>query len=97
MCVDGVFETQEQCPILCHAALGCVTCNPDLGNTCVGDEVHSCNSDGSLGGLVQTCPAGTCVGGHCVDECAEAAATNSGTGATAPITMELATQTSPSS
>ena len=77
MCVDGVFENQDHCAALCHAALGCIQCNPDFGNTCVGDEIHSCESDGSIGGLISTCPPGTCNAGVCVDECAEAAASDS--------------------
>jgi len=76
-CVDGVYANQNACPVACDDALGCVACDPDFGNTCQGDAIHECNSDGTIGVLVDTCPPGTCTAGHCVDLCAEAAASNS--------------------
>ncbi len=76
-CVDGFYENQQACPLVCDDALGCVACDPDLGNVCQGDDIHQCNGDGTIGSLVDTCPPGTCTGGHCVDLCAEAAASNS--------------------
>lgn len=76
-CVDGFYQNQQACPLVCDDALGCVACDPDMGNVCQGDEIHQCNGDGTIGSLVDTCPPGTCTAGHCVDLCAEAAASNS--------------------
>ena len=54
-------------PKICVDGLGCVDCRP--GNlTCVGNEQHGCNDDGTVGGTIQVCD-GSCVGGQCVDPC----------------------------
>lgn len=65
-CENGVFTPQETCTSVCLPDLGCVECRPDFGNACVGDAVYSCNADGTLGGLLETCPVGTCSNGSCV-------------------------------
>jgi hypothetical protein len=71
-CVSGAFQDQMECanphvPKVCHDILGCVDCRPgDL--TCVGNEQHGCNDDGTVGGTLQVC-ASSCVGGQCVDAC----------------------------
>ncbi len=59
-------------PRLCTSA-GCVDCDPSLINTCVGDEVHACNGDGTVGGLVTTCALESCSYGQCTDPCSAAA------------------------
>ncbi|MBE7451287.1 MAG: IgGFc-binding protein [Kofleriaceae bacterium] len=51
-------------------------CTPG-GSVCVGDEVHACNSDGTIGPLVATCAANSCSGGVCSDPCAAAEANRS--------------------
>ena len=60
--------------LVCDPQLGCAfACAPGT-NTCVQNEVHSCNSDGNPGGLVMACDfAQTCRGGSCVDSCELAA------------------------
>jgi len=69
-CVNGAFaETQDCSGQSCDPTLGCVACRPSQGTTCVGDEVHTCNGDGSIGGFVETCPEGTCSNGGCSEDC----------------------------
>ena len=48
-----------------------------MAQFCLGDEVHACNSDGTVGSLVTTCGAGECSGGSCQDPCGQAAAARS--------------------
>ncbi len=69
-CVDGTFaETQDCSGQICDPSLGCVECRPSQGTTCVGDEVHTCESGGTIGGYVETCPEGTCSNGGCSEDC----------------------------
>src|SRR5205085_1165818 len=51
-------------------------CNPSFP-VCVGDDIHTCNADGTVGPLVETCPGGTCINGGCNDACAAAVANRS--------------------
>ncbi len=66
-CSGGTFRDTTVCAgsTVCSESLGCVECAPEAAQACVGDTVHSCNSDGTLGGSVQECPAGQCSGGSC--------------------------------
>ncbi len=66
-CSGGTFENSSICAgsTVCSESLGCVECRPEDAQTCVGDTVHACNSDGTLGGSLQECPAGQCSGGSC--------------------------------
>ena len=67
---DGAWEVLETCATACNADLGCVDCDPAGGNACNGNDVVSCNSDGSFGGVIETCSGGeSCVGGECSTEC----------------------------
>jgi hypothetical protein len=75
-CQGGIFTVVEQCTTICHAALGCVDCNPDL-NYCVGNDIYHCTSEGDQGSLVEDCGELECVSGACVDPCGTAAATRS--------------------
>lgn len=77
-CEGGHFVDQQTCPRVCDPSLGCISCLPQVGNTCVDEEVHMCNADGSIGDLVETC-TGTesCDGGRCVDLCGDAAVARS--------------------
>jgi len=70
-CVDGAFVEQETCGAVCVADLGgCVQCDPNAGNTCNGNDVVSCNADGSFGAMVDACGAGTeCQNAECVHAC----------------------------
>lgn len=77
-CVDGAFQTQQNCSgLMCHDSLGCVQCNPDYGNLCVGDAVHECNDNGTVGDMVTMCPLEQCDGGRCVDACGDAESSDS--------------------
>ena len=76
-CTDGAWTTEDQCSALCDDDLGCVVCFPDQ-EYCDGDNVMACNSSGTGGDLVETCSGGAhCLGGDCVDLCADAAETKS--------------------
>lgn len=68
-CVNQSWTTVTQCtaPQVCVDSLqGCADCNPLHPNACEGNDVHSCNSDGTFGGLVQACGSQTCQNGACV-------------------------------
>ena len=72
----------ETCPIACANDKGCVACVPDQP-TCVGNEVHSCNPDGSVGGLLETCDTDNgkvCSNGVCAGACEVSAAQPSNVG-----------------
>jgi hypothetical protein len=67
-CTNGTWQTQTTCvlPDVCAASLGgCAACDPSHGNYCVGSEIHTCNADGTQGGLIQTCGFEGCNGGSC--------------------------------
>ncbi len=84
-CVGGQFETQADCAAtngVCDPDLGCVACDPDFGNVCVGDDVHACTDNGTVGPLVTECGLEACEGGVCVDACGEAASQHSYIGCT---------------
>jgi hypothetical protein len=51
-------------------------CSPGLP-VCVGDNIHSCNTDGTVGPMISACPGGTCINGACNDPCAAAVANRS--------------------
>ncbi len=68
-CVDGMFETSENCPATCDPSAGCMQCQPGV-NACSGNNVVTCNPDGSFGTTVETCAQGTeCSGGSCQRAC----------------------------
>ena len=68
-CVDGAFETAENCAATCSPDTGCRQCTPGV-NACNGTAVVSCNPDGTFGTTVETCGAGTeCSGGTCQRAC----------------------------
>jgi len=72
-CSSGTWTVTQQCPVACDPGLGCVECTPGV-DFCDGNDVRSCNTDGTKGGVVTTCSGSqTCVGGSCVDPCAQAA------------------------
>src|SRR5690349_23416797 len=53
-CECGEYVTQEVCPTACSPTMGCVECNPALGNACNCNDVVSCKADGSFGNVVDT-------------------------------------------
>ncbi len=79
-CVDGQFTPCNAdgspgqpvtCPAECAPGAGCVECIPGA-QTCIGNEVHACNDDGTVGGVLETCDvdAGlTCNFGECASAC----------------------------
>jgi hypothetical protein len=70
VCDGGVFTTQSTCPNSCAPNLGCVDCDPAAGNACNGNDVVTCNSDGSYGTTVMSCGAGMmCQAGGCSNSC----------------------------
>ncbi len=74
LCGDGGnWIIDESCDIglVCDSTLGCVTCRPSDLRTCVGDAVHECNSDGSVGEQIEVCELESCSNGTCGgDDCA---------------------------
>ncbi len=55
---------------------GQFACNPGLP-VCVGDNIHGCNTDGTVGPMISSCPGGTCINGSCNDPCAAAVSNRS--------------------
>lgn len=76
VCRGGRFVTVETCAEgqACLPGEGCAACDPTQGDTCVGDAIHACNPDGSIGAELQDCGESSCVNGRCADDdCAEGA------------------------
>src|SRR5688572_15985890 len=69
-CRDGQWWEVEQCasPLVCTRSAGCAECDPDFPTVCRGDNVHTCNPDGTVGGLIETCEFETCSSGSCGDD-----------------------------
>jgi len=77
VCVGGQWSTQEECTAVCAEGLGCVQCQPGE-SVCDGGNVHSCDSNGNLGGQTAECTGSTiCEDGACVDACVSAATNKS--------------------
>lgn len=70
-CIDGTWHPLETCQIACTDATGCVACDPNAsGPTCSGQDVVTCNPDGTVGAVQMTCPDGTmCEAGACKNAC----------------------------
>ena len=70
-CVDNTFQTQSECSGLCSDTLGCIECDPAATPmTCNGNDVVTCNPDGTFGTTVQTCGTGTaCSNATCGNVC----------------------------
>lgn len=70
ICDNGTYVTMEACSFACSPATGCAQCDPNAGNTCSGNDVVACNSDGTLGPSIMTCGVGTmCSAGTCSNAC----------------------------
>ena len=56
-CSGGSFQTSQVCGVgqICDPGRGCLDCSPVLPTTCVGDKVHTCNSNGTIGDEKETC------------------------------------------
>jgi hypothetical protein len=69
-CQGGAFSTTQTCTSACDPVSGCRDCDPAAGNACSGNNVVTCNADGSFGSTVQACTAGTtCGAGTCMRSC----------------------------
>ncbi len=70
-CIDGFFTEILVCqaPLVCAQGWGCVDCNPAWPTVCVGDDVHACDDDATIGGLVERCSDGACAYGACEGGC----------------------------
>jgi hypothetical protein len=80
VCMGGFFSNQSDCAeahtgTMCNDMLGCVACDPG-SRVCVGQDVHLCNSDGTIGNVVSHCE-GQCMAGQCPDPCTVAEAQRS--------------------
>lgn len=76
-CSGGLWQVAVDCPQSCVDSLGCVQCTPGQ-SFCQDGNVWSCDDAGNPGGELQVCGGqNTCVGGSCVDACADAAANKS--------------------
>jgi len=66
-CRSGTFKDANICAgsTTCSESLGCVECRPEDARACVGDVVHICRDDGTLGDARETCEVGQCSGGSC--------------------------------
>jgi hypothetical protein len=67
ICRGGEWLEQDACPAeqVCADRLGCAACNPAAGTACVGNAVHSCRGDGTVGPRMQECGAAGCSAGQC--------------------------------
>jgi len=63
----GHWVIDQSCSIglVCDSNLGCVDCRPSDLRTCVGDTVHACDSDGTVGEAIETCEFESCSNGNC--------------------------------
>lgn len=71
VCDGDSFVIDQNCPSACDASRGgCIDCVPGSGNVCNGNNVVTCNADGTFGSTVETCAAGTeCSAGQCNRAC----------------------------
>ncbi len=72
-CQDGRFVSVEACSGVCVIRGGdaaCAECDPANGLACDGQDVVTCNADGTYGAVQTTCGGGeACVGGACSRSC----------------------------
>lgn len=70
VCDNGTFVTMESCQGACIQGTGCAQCDPSAGNTCDGNNVVSCNADGTFGPPIMACGTGQmCSTGGCINAC----------------------------
>ncbi len=71
-CRGGAFVDEAVCEISCAPGFGCGECSPATGQVCVGEDLHVCKGDGSIGDRMQIC-AGGCERDRCnaSDDCSE--------------------------
>ncbi|MEM9069632.1 MAG: hypothetical protein AAGE52_14055, partial [Myxococcota bacterium] len=82
VCRGGALERSEVCgpDQVCALGLGCRACQPGRP-FCDGQEIRTCNDDGTTSTLQMTCPESqVCSGAACQDACAVAAAERSNVG-----------------
>jgi hypothetical protein len=68
-CQDGFYKEIQTCqaPRVCVPERGCLECDPVKGKGCVGNNVHACNPDGTLGAEIERCLGRVCAAGLCTD------------------------------
>jgi hypothetical protein len=66
-CRNGKWVSVQRCiaPKTCFPSLGCAECDPASQTACKDGNVHRCNANGTIGGLVETCLTEPCRGGTC--------------------------------
>jgi hypothetical protein len=72
---DGTPGQTITCVGACTPGFGCSACTPG-GKVCVGDAIHECTAEGSVGGAVGMCDGASgmsCSAGECKPSCAVAA------------------------
>src|SRR5688500_14009449 len=70
VCMGGSYVAQQSCTNQCVPDVGCLQCDPNAGNTCNGNDVVSCGSDGMFGPPIETCGTGKmCTAGACANAC----------------------------
>jgi len=76
-CANGMWMTEDQCPLACSEGLGCTECVPGQ-SLCKDGNVWTCDATGKPGAETMVCGGETtCVNGACVDACEEAATSKS--------------------
>jgi hypothetical protein len=68
ICQNGEFVDAETCvpPKVCVPDIGCAECDPRFNNrVCVGDDIYTCNPDGTIGYLIDHCWTEPCTNGYC--------------------------------
>jgi hypothetical protein len=68
VCQNGEFVDSQTClpPKVCVKDVGCGDCDPRFNNrVCVGDDVYTCNADGTIGDLIEHCWTESCSNGNC--------------------------------
>ncbi len=70
-CASGKYVNDKVCAVgqICDPLRGCLDCSPVLPTTCVGDKVHVCNPNGTIGDEKETCQLMSCRGGKCSTVC----------------------------
>lgn len=66
-CISGTFQDTNICAgtTVCSESLRCVECRPENPRTCLGDDIHVCNDDGTVGDKLQSCGFEQCQSGTC--------------------------------
>jgi hypothetical protein len=71
VCTNGSFSNSETCGggLVCFPSFGCGECDPTIGTACVGNVVHECQPDGTVGANFFDCGESGCSQGQCNSDC----------------------------